>query len=416
VVKSEAPATEKAARTRIEPGSSALYHFGNHNVESALGHHPGYVLMPEGSYVHPLLAADDPPVRRNSYLYYQLAVTPYAPSERYAGGRFAMMSDGSDTLGAWTARDRPIANRDIAAWYAISFHHITRMEDWPVMPTHWFGFTLMPHNFLATNPAMLGGGMACEPCERKCRAHHRIRRAGACRLCADLQRLRRRRALAQGRSQRPGQAGRTAWQYWNRSDLPPDKPSVKGLGRTLEAIIERVAESDDTMLVFALNRKPHRIAMKRSGNRYVGRLPEEMSLGAETVFATVEIPSGATVITAQPRWIDNERAIESAASGRHADPNHGVFSRRGFAGANEQRIIEAIHAISTNLFNFATPELADLASKRKGSNKQDDGADNESGPAGSVDPSKLTLRLTDQTAKNGGRFRTACMASRCEAL
>jgi primary-amine oxidase len=28
------------------------------------------------------------------------------------------------------------------------------MEDWPVMPTHWFGFTLMPHNFFASNPAM----------------------------------------------------------------------------------------------------------------------------------------------------------------------------------------------------------------------------------------------------------------------
>ena len=153
-VTSETPATEKAARTRIEPGSTALYHFGNHNVESALGHHPGYMLMPEGSYVHPMLAADDPPVRRNSYLHYQLSVTPYARAERYAGGRFAMMSDGSDTLGVWTAQDRPIANRDIVAWYTVGFHHITRMEDWPVMPTHWLGFMLMPHNFFATNPAM----------------------------------------------------------------------------------------------------------------------------------------------------------------------------------------------------------------------------------------------------------------------
>ena len=153
-VTSEMPATEIAARTRIEPGAPALYHFGNHNVESALGHHPGYMLMPEGSYVHPLLGADDPPVRRNSYLHYQLSVTPFAPAERYAGGRYAMMSDGSDTLGAWTARDRPINNRDIVAWYTVGFHHITRMEDWPVMPTHWFGFTLMPHNFFSTNPAM----------------------------------------------------------------------------------------------------------------------------------------------------------------------------------------------------------------------------------------------------------------------
>jgi len=150
----EMPASEQAARSRIDPASPALYHFGNHNVESALGHHPGYMLMPEGSYVPPLLAADDPPVRRNSYLHHQLSVTPLQPSERYAGGRFAMMSDGSDTLGAWTARDRPIGNRDIVAWYTVGFHHITRMEDWPVMPTHWFGFTLMPHNFFATNPAM----------------------------------------------------------------------------------------------------------------------------------------------------------------------------------------------------------------------------------------------------------------------
>ena len=148
----EMPATEQAARTRIEPGS--LYHFSNHNVEGALGHHPGYMLMPDGSYVHPMLAADDPPVRRNSYLHYQLSVTPDAPAERFAGGRFAMMSDGSDTLGAWTARDRAIGNRDIVAWYTIGFHHIPRMEDWPVMPTHWSGFTLMPHNFFATNPAM----------------------------------------------------------------------------------------------------------------------------------------------------------------------------------------------------------------------------------------------------------------------
>jgi primary-amine oxidase len=150
----EMPAREKAARTRIDPNSPALYHFGNNNVESALGHHPGYMLMPTGSYVFPLLAADDPPVRRNAYLDHQLSVTPYAPEERYAGGRYAMMSDGKDTLAAWTARDRPIANRDIVAWYTVGFHHVTRMEDWPVMSTHWFGFTLMPHNFFATNPAM----------------------------------------------------------------------------------------------------------------------------------------------------------------------------------------------------------------------------------------------------------------------
>jgi Cu2+-containing amine oxidase len=28
------------------------------------------------------------------------------------------------------------------------------MEDWPVMPTHWKSFVLMPFNFFAYNPAI----------------------------------------------------------------------------------------------------------------------------------------------------------------------------------------------------------------------------------------------------------------------
>src|SRR5260370_2751094 len=133
-VTSEMPASEQAARTRIEPGSPALYHFGNHNVEGALGHHPGYMLMPEGSYVHPLIAADDPPVRRNSYLHNQLSLTPYAPAERYAGGRFPMMSDGSDTLGAWTARGRLIPKPHSLSWCPRAFQPLPPIDDSPLIP------------------------------------------------------------------------------------------------------------------------------------------------------------------------------------------------------------------------------------------------------------------------------------------
>jgi primary-amine oxidase len=150
----EMPQTEKDARTRIDPATPAAFHFVNRNVESALGHNSGYMIDPSGSYVNSLLAPDDPPFHRNAYIAYQLCMTPYAPGERYAGGRYAMMSDGSDTLDTWTARDRAIGNRDIVAWYTMGFHHIPRMEDWPVMPTHWLSFSLMPYNFFANNPAL----------------------------------------------------------------------------------------------------------------------------------------------------------------------------------------------------------------------------------------------------------------------
>jgi primary-amine oxidase len=150
----EMPPTEKAARTRIDPSNPAALHFINRNVESALGHHPGYMLDPSGSFANSQLSPEDPPFRRNAYVGYQLWITPYNSDEHYAGGRYAMMSTGSDTLAAWTARDRPISNRDIVAWYTMGFHHIPRMEDWPVMPTHWSSFSLMPHNFFAHNPAL----------------------------------------------------------------------------------------------------------------------------------------------------------------------------------------------------------------------------------------------------------------------
>jgi len=153
-VEDELPAKEMNARTIIDPARPAALHFVNPNVEGALGHHPAYMLDPSGSYANSLLAPDDPPFRRNAYVAYQLWVTPYDPDQRYAGGRYAMMSDGSDTLAAWARRDLPVGNRDIVAWFTMGFHHLPRMEDWPVMPTHWSSFSLMPYNFFADNPAL----------------------------------------------------------------------------------------------------------------------------------------------------------------------------------------------------------------------------------------------------------------------
>ncbi len=175
---------------------------------------------------------------------------------------------------------------------------------------------------------------------------------------------------------------------------------LRASGRTVEAIVEPVPDADHTTLVFGVKRKTYRIAMRRSGSRYSGRLTEDMSLGAETIFATLEIPSGASLVATQPRWIDNERAIENAAQSRTTDPNQKVFAGRGFSGANEQQIIEAIHSISTSLFNFETPDLGALTKERKGVGKND--ADAEDGPTSPVDPSKMTYNLDDETSKSGG--------------
>jgi Cu2+-containing amine oxidase len=50
--------------------------------------------------------------------------------------------------------NRPIQNTDVVAWYTLGFHHVPRIEDWPVMPTLWHEFLIRPVNFFAENSVM----------------------------------------------------------------------------------------------------------------------------------------------------------------------------------------------------------------------------------------------------------------------
>lgn len=153
--KHEMPMTEMAARYKVNPATPAMYHVVNEAKDSGLGHHPGYMILPENSVAYsPLDMANDPPMRRNGYIEYTFWNTPYDPAERYAGGTFAFQGDGSDSLPAWVKRDRSLHDADIVTWYTMGFHHVPHMEDWPVMSTMWKGITLMPYNFFPHNPAM----------------------------------------------------------------------------------------------------------------------------------------------------------------------------------------------------------------------------------------------------------------------
>ena len=153
-VQREFPQNEKQAVTKIHNVTPAYLAVFNPNVKNSLKQNPGYVLLPGGSVAHSLLDVSDMPVKRNDYVDNQYWVTPYDARERYAGGEFAVQSDGSDTLGKWVNANRSIANTDIVSWYTVGFHHIPRSEDWPVMPAHWVGFTLAPFNFFDHNPSL----------------------------------------------------------------------------------------------------------------------------------------------------------------------------------------------------------------------------------------------------------------------
>ena len=145
--------SELDARYTFSALKPRYFHVMNGGRKTDLGHHPSYMIHHGSVAYGPYDFDNDPPFKRNRYLEYSLWNTVYDPDQRYAGGTFAMQSDGSDTLAQWVEDDQSLKDADIVSWFTAGFHHIPRVEDWPVMSTDWKTIHLMPMNFFGMNPA-----------------------------------------------------------------------------------------------------------------------------------------------------------------------------------------------------------------------------------------------------------------------
>lgn len=144
--------TPVKAETALGP-SSGTWLLKNDNKKTKLGHHPSVHIAMSHRVISPL-APDDPPQSRAAFSGQSLWVTAYNAKEAYAAGDFPNQSKGGDGLPAWITPAQNITNADIVVWPTIGFHHITRAEDWPMMPTMWHELTLRPFNFFDENPAI----------------------------------------------------------------------------------------------------------------------------------------------------------------------------------------------------------------------------------------------------------------------
>jgi primary-amine oxidase len=120
---------------------------------NGLGGRPAYKLVPGGSFP-PMIDESSPAFQRAQVIRHTLWVTPYAPGERWPCGEFPNLSAADYGLPAWTARNRPIEDTDVVLWHVFGLHHLTRPEDWPVMPTDRTAFWLKPWGFFDRNPAL----------------------------------------------------------------------------------------------------------------------------------------------------------------------------------------------------------------------------------------------------------------------
>ncbi|MFL5862602.1 MAG: primary-amine oxidase [Solirubrobacteraceae bacterium] len=125
----------------------------NAGVRNGLGGPVGYKLVP-GDCFPAMLDPQSPVLRRAQVLAHTLWVTPFDEEERWPCGDFVVQSHDDRGLPVWTARNRSIEDTDVVLWYVFGIHHITRPEDWPVMPVDTVSFWLKPVGFFDRNPAL----------------------------------------------------------------------------------------------------------------------------------------------------------------------------------------------------------------------------------------------------------------------
>ena len=146
-------ASESLAQRMVEPRAARFWRIVNPSARNRLGGLAAYRLMP-GENVPPFAAPDASVSRRAGFMTRHLWVTRYDPAERYAAGDYPNQHPGGAGLPAYAAADRKLEDTELVVWYTFGAHHVTRPEDWPVMPAVSLGFMLKPDGFFDRSPAL----------------------------------------------------------------------------------------------------------------------------------------------------------------------------------------------------------------------------------------------------------------------
>ncbi|MBD1910222.1 MULTISPECIES: primary-amine oxidase [unclassified Leptolyngbya] len=145
--------TEQEAKRIIDPLKARYWKIVNPSVKNRLDQPVGFKLIP-GENVLPFAHPDSPILKRAGFMAQHLWVTPYDDAEKHPAGNYPNQHAGGEGLPKWTQANRSIEETDVVMWYVFGHHHITRPEDWPIMPTAYSGFMIKPVGFFNANPAL----------------------------------------------------------------------------------------------------------------------------------------------------------------------------------------------------------------------------------------------------------------------
>ena len=134
-------------------GTQRIWKLINPNKVNRHGANTAYKLVP-GAAIPSLLDPSSPVYQRAPVIDHTLWVTAYDDDERWPAGDYPTQSSEDTGLTRWITEDAPLVGTDVVLWYVFGIHHITRVEDWPIMPVDIISFWLKPFGFFDQNPSL----------------------------------------------------------------------------------------------------------------------------------------------------------------------------------------------------------------------------------------------------------------------
>ena len=146
--------TEKEAIRNLDPTANRTWMIYNPASRSELGHPAGYEVEPAGNTTSAFPAArfGEP----SSFTQRHVWITRYDPAQLYAAGRYPNQApQGYDNgLFRYVQDDESVYKQDVVLWYSLGFTHVTRPEDYPIMPAGRTTVDFAPKGFFPRSPAL----------------------------------------------------------------------------------------------------------------------------------------------------------------------------------------------------------------------------------------------------------------------
>jgi primary-amine oxidase len=146
-------ASEQSAIRDGDEENHVAWRVSSGTRQNRLGEATEYELLPKGQAR--LLADPSSSIaQRAAFATHNLWVTAYDPAEAFPAGDFVNQHPGGAGLPSYVQADRNLVGQDVVLWHTFGLTHFPRLEDYPIMPVDYAGFTLRPSGFFDRNPSL----------------------------------------------------------------------------------------------------------------------------------------------------------------------------------------------------------------------------------------------------------------------